>query len=199
MSKGMLGLLKLSVVRGPLNDLNEKLASSDGPKWLEKLKRFLREVYTISGDDDRSPEELLRAGCYRKIRHEVEEWLTLGKWGGLGGWDTGSPEEVDLELFQLDYDPTEEQVKDELNRRGLKEPTIGDALRFGEKYPDLQRDGSIVFLHWTVPLDLSESFRDWPHILVLGVAHGVGRDIDVMSLDDGFTSYYRFAGRRPRN
>lgn len=42
MSKGMLGNLSLAVVRGPRNDLDDKLAGENGEKWLRALNRFLR-------------------------------------------------------------------------------------------------------------------------------------------------------------
>mgnify|MGYP001571539363 CR=1 FL=1 len=42
MSEGMLGLLPLRDVRGPVDDLYDKLASAEGPKWLEGLNAFLR-------------------------------------------------------------------------------------------------------------------------------------------------------------
>lgn len=42
MSKGMLGRLPLSAVRGPRATLEEMLASDDGEYWLENFNRFLR-------------------------------------------------------------------------------------------------------------------------------------------------------------
>lgn len=42
MSEGMLGNLPLSEVRGPRNDLDEKLASKQGPMWLRAFNKFLR-------------------------------------------------------------------------------------------------------------------------------------------------------------
>ncbi|MFA6340768.1 MAG: hypothetical protein WCX27_00805 [Candidatus Paceibacterota bacterium] len=42
MSKGMLGMLSLSEVRGPKADLDEKLASENGKFYLEMLKDILR-------------------------------------------------------------------------------------------------------------------------------------------------------------
>jgi hypothetical protein len=42
MSEGMLGKLPLSVVRGPRNDLDEKLAGEQGPMWITALKMLLR-------------------------------------------------------------------------------------------------------------------------------------------------------------
>ncbi len=43
MSKGMLGKLPLSEIRGPRDAFEEKLAGEDGEKWLEAFKRFLRK------------------------------------------------------------------------------------------------------------------------------------------------------------
>lgn len=44
MSEGMLGMLPLSEVRGPRDDLEERLAGSEGNTvWLPALKRFLRK------------------------------------------------------------------------------------------------------------------------------------------------------------
>jgi len=43
MSQGMLGMLPLSEVRGPRNDLDEKLAGPEGPGFLEDLKLLLRQ------------------------------------------------------------------------------------------------------------------------------------------------------------
>lgn len=43
MSKAMLGVLPLSEIRGPVNDLIERLAGDEGRRWLEELKKFLRK------------------------------------------------------------------------------------------------------------------------------------------------------------
>lgn len=43
MSKGMLGELPLYEVRGPRNDLDEKLAGPQGKRWLRELNKFLRQ------------------------------------------------------------------------------------------------------------------------------------------------------------
>lgn len=39
----MLGMLSLSAVRGPIDDLMQKLAGPNGPTWLEELKKFGRK------------------------------------------------------------------------------------------------------------------------------------------------------------
>ncbi len=43
MSKGMLGMLPLSAIRGPRDAFEEKLAGDDGPMWLAAFNRFLRK------------------------------------------------------------------------------------------------------------------------------------------------------------
>jgi len=43
MPEGMLGLLSLSEVRGPRDDLEDKLAGSEGLMWLCALKKMLRK------------------------------------------------------------------------------------------------------------------------------------------------------------
>ena len=48
MPKGMLGKLPLSEIRGPRDDLEEKLAGPEGGKWLESLKKFLRKENPFS-------------------------------------------------------------------------------------------------------------------------------------------------------
>ncbi len=42
MSEDMLGNIPLSEIRGPVNDLQDKLAGADGQKWLAALKKMLR-------------------------------------------------------------------------------------------------------------------------------------------------------------
>lgn len=42
MPKGMLGMLPLSAVRGPVDALYDNLAGDDGERWLAALKRFNR-------------------------------------------------------------------------------------------------------------------------------------------------------------
>lgn len=46
MPEGMLGMLPLSVVRGPKATLDERLAGSHGDMWLAELKKFLRKEPT---------------------------------------------------------------------------------------------------------------------------------------------------------
>ena len=49
MSTGMLGVLSLSDIQGPMDELQSRLAGKDGQIWLNNLKRFLRKENTGSG------------------------------------------------------------------------------------------------------------------------------------------------------
>lgn len=189
MSKGMLGLLALSEVRGPLSDLNEKLAGSNGPKWLADLKKFLRKQFTLLFGDSRSKEEVLAAGHYDWVGDVAKAFIASPQFR----WGT-KREEVDIELVEFDYDPTSEQVLTEFAKRGLEEPMEEDALRFGEKYPDVQLEFPIVFLHKT-NLWLGPDGRRG--VLVLRRS-GAGRGLYCRWFDDEWIRDCRFAARRPR-
>lgn len=52
-----------------------------------------------------------------------------------------------IELIELGYYTTSEEVLAEFVRRGLELPTYEDALYFGIQYPEEQRRRPIVFLH----------------------------------------------------
>lgn len=60
---------------------------------------------------------------------------------------------VNIELVEMSLDLTASGILDEFARRGLERPTAEDALHFGAKYPDEQRERPIAFLHepWADP------------------------------------------------
>lgn len=189
MSQGMLGLLKLSDVRGPRNDLDEKLAGPDGLKWLIELKKFLRKQFTLLVGDGRTKESLLAAGRYDSVGHIAKAFVTSPSFR----W-TKEPCECDIELVEFNYDPSSDQVLAEFAKRGLLEPTEEDALRFGGKYPDEQLESPIVFLHkeniWLGSFD----FRG---VLVLG-AGGSERELGCGWFVGRWGRGGRGAARRPR-
>jgi len=55
MSAGMLGTLWLSDVQGPMDDLQKKLASGDGNKWLTELKKFNKKLATWEWKPEHPP------------------------------------------------------------------------------------------------------------------------------------------------
>ncbi|MDP4020863.1 MAG: hypothetical protein Q8P58_02375 [Candidatus Adlerbacteria bacterium] len=196
MSKGMLGLLPLSEVRGPVNDLYEKLAGPNGPQWLRRFKRFLRRQFILTLGDGRTKEQLLAAGHYDVVGVGASAFISSNQFR-----IAQESEEVDIELVELaglGRDPKEKEVLKELKRRGLKEPTEEDALRFGEIYPHVQREFSIVFLH-------AKNF--WrgtgisPSVLILDTVEK-GRRLTWRAIGESERWYgaerYCLAGRSPR-
>ena len=55
-----------------------------------------------------------------------------------------------IKLVECDYEPTDEEVLEELSYHNLEHPFYEDALVFGVMYPDEQRERRIVFLHHPV-------------------------------------------------
>ena len=173
MPKGVLGDGSVAEFRGPMMDLMEKVQGQNGRKWFEDFKKFLRKQFVFLGGDGRTKEQVLASPQFR--------WAT-------------APEEVDIELVEFDNDLTSEQVLAEFAKRGLEEPTEEDALRFGEKYPDVQNDFPIVFLHkanlWRDPygpLGALVLYRD-----------GAERELFYFWFDFRWLRYCRFAARRLR-
>lgn len=92
MSKGMLGMLPLSAVRGPKDALDNLLASNDGERVLTELKKFVRRepcwsqklfsvpfyygACHILGDDFISPAEITKA---RGVTYTVEQLARFGE------------------------------------------------------------------------------------------------------------------------
>jgi len=95
-----------------------------------------------------------------------------------------------LEFIECDFDPSSEQVLEELKRHGLIRPTAEDALEFGKKHPEEQRKRPLVFLHEPV-LD-PDGGRN---VLVLDGLAG-RRDLDLHWLDRRWAQYCLFAGVR---
>ena len=190
MPEGMLGDVSVKELHGPMMDLMAKVQGTNGRKWLEDFKKFLRKQFTILIGDGRTKGALLEAGRYDLVGVEAKAFIASAKFR----WAT-KPDECDIELVEFDHDPpSSEYVLAEFKRRGLLEPTEEDALRFGEKYPDLQIEAPIVFLHsanlWLDPFGRRR-------VLVL-FAGGSERRLDCFWFGDRWPRRYRFAARRPR-
>ncbi len=144
-------------------------------------------VFSFRVGDGHTASELLHAGRYNWIGDVVREF-TESKQFRIDP----EPKKIELELVELDYDPTTTQVLKEFKKRGLVEPTEEDALRFGKKYPDLQHKFPIVFLNAHHPWLVD---RGLPRVIVLRRFSG-GRGIVGYWLQSGWFRHYRFAGRR---
>ncbi len=145
MSEGMLGLLPLPEVQGPMSDLQDKLAGKNGPMWLSAFKWFLRK----ENPWPKFPTwRTVKLGTHKT----VEEFITAIEAGGsqLSKWARDiitkvtlakEPTELDLVVITgsdvgLEGRYTTAQVNAAAEAHGLlKCPAeVGPALR--EQYPE---------------------------------------------------------------
>ncbi|TSC69038.1 MAG: hypothetical protein G01um101456_381 [Parcubacteria group bacterium Gr01-1014_56] len=150
------------------------------------LKKF-----TLLLGDGRSKKQVLAGGHYDGITDTAKKFIASPRFR----W-ASSPEEVDLEIFELGYHPSSDQAFEELLARGLEEPTEEDVLRFGEKYPDIQLDSPVVFFHkanlWPKPdgsLNIISLFRPDGERWLACTPFGGSRQLNWNN---------QFVGRRPR-
>jgi hypothetical protein len=186
-----------NVTASQLKDLFRQIA--DGSLTGDHLQAFLERSnpfeaqsvatggFTLSTGDGRDGKTLLAAGRFDFVGDYARKFAE-GKEFPIAT----SKDEFDIEYVEFDYDLTSLQVLAEFERRGLARPQPEDALRFGEKYPDEQKKGPIMFLHepWLDP-------RGDRRVLCLDRI-GARRYLDMGWFDRQWDRDYRFAARRPR-
>jgi hypothetical protein len=120
------------------NEKERKMIRSKEPTGIQLPGRSIFPL-TLDG---RGPEELLKAGNYdwasdyaRQIIHSKFSSVATGR--------------GDIEIVLLDRD----ELPNAFTHLGYERAEAGDALRFGEQYPDEQSKGPIVFPHepWRGP------------------------------------------------
>mgnify|MGYP001613869149 FL=1 len=148
----------------------------------EMLEGLMCKVFCVTRGGKRTTEEMIAA-----TKHTfVNECITSANFPLVSGPD----EARELVAFQVDYDPTSEQVFVELEKRGLERPTHEDALKFDEAYPE--EKGFFVFLHkpWL-------SSGGGPRVLVV-YRVGAYRELDLHWFDVRWSRYDWVVGVRPR-
>ena len=144
-------------------------------------------LYAIRHGDSRSAEQLLTAANFDKVWDYAQMFV-----GSKDFPISKVAEEAEFEMVEFDHDPDTDEVLAEFARRGLERPFAEDALRFGEKYPDVQLEHPIVFLHepWRDP-------RGYLHVLCLN-DWGGKRSLSTGTIGSRWVRACRFSGRRPR-
>ena len=102
-----------------------------------------------------------------------------------------APSVREITLLGFDRELTSVEVIAEAAKAGLTRPVYEDALYFGAAYPDVQRDGPIVFLHepWF------GFFGRWD---VISLWTNAGRrEIGLEGFEERWRPDYRFAFVRP--
>ena len=139
-------------------------------------------VYGLTVGGSRDMDEMVRAGEYDGVHSFInQENFPLGP---------RAPEEVVVELVDLGRIAYSKEALEEFGERGLRRPTVEEAVHFGVRHPDAQRHRPIVWPHppFQHPADNSER--------VLVMFGGTGyRSLDLY-FDSAFGAYCLFAGAR---
>jgi hypothetical protein len=153
MSEGMLGNLPLSEIRGPVDTLYTKLASSEGRKHLTALNKMLRgenpfpivaHVQEVEGFDRMlMSKNLLDAGeVFARISFEASQIIKSKEYQ-----EDTFVDETDLVLLHFNEGPEYAHVLAEMKRLGLERPSPKDALALGRYACTPEVREEIVFLH----------------------------------------------------
>ena len=137
-------------------------------------------MYPLKIGDGRSTEELVEAGRYGY----AHSCVTSDNFPARRAPAAAVRQVV---LVALDHDSTTPEVMAEAARLRLDPPVYEDALYFGLAYPEVQRDGPIVFLH-----DPWLGFFGRRDVLCLWSNAG-RRELGLEGFDDAWSPEYRFA------
>lgn len=157
---GMLGSLPLSQVTGPVGDLFEKLAGSEGAEWLAGLKRFLRKENPWPEDPAEVTQEVLAQSLILDCSQPLDISAMLGKswsvWLGPadGNGKSGDPDvdpradalaEVDFSqvMFENCLEPDESRItgNEKLRRLNEKPGILHGGRQFQVLWSDYQARG----------------------------------------------------------
>jgi hypothetical protein len=152
MSKGMLGNLSLSDIRGPRDTLENLLAGDQGRTYLEALKKMIRgeNPWPIVSHIEEGFEIVVGANhhavtprlLFNGITYEAQQILASEEFAV-----EPHIESVEMVLLHFDKDPELAHVIAEMERLKLKRPSYWDALAFAKRYPEVQQRRDVVFLH----------------------------------------------------
>jgi hypothetical protein len=151
MSKGMLGMLPLSEVRGPRDTLEELLAGSDGPEVLEQLKRFNRKEPCWGKKDlEQAVGNIITVLSGLKLT----ERIARGKYGSVNSdinekrfpHDVTTVGEWEFKLAHPNRSISSEDAKKESEAGGWSSAKAEHLFAFGEAFPEEQRKYPIVAL-----------------------------------------------------
>jgi hypothetical protein len=142
--------------------------------------------YRITTGDGRSTEELVDAGGYAYAHSCVTS-------ENFPARHLEARRVREIVLLEFGHDVTSEEAIAEAVQLGLTRPMYEDALYFGIKYPDVQRERPVVFLH--DPWFGVSGRRD-----VLCLWSNAGRrELGLEGFDDRWSRNYRFGFVRRRD
>lgn len=162
---------------------------AQGDAVLEKIADALAgkarkpdELFPLSVNYDLPLQEAIDAGNYQGVHSAITSQNFPPTRSGQA--------ELEINLFRYKRRMTSEEVLSELDKEGFRPAELPEFLAFGAKYPELQRQFSIVGLG-SVWQD-RKGYRNVPCLYEASE----GRYLDLHWWDDGWYSYSRFAAIR---
>lgn len=170
-------------------ELNRRvLEGTLDPAWVaSELQRVVEgrgsnEVYHVIVDYGMSLADMIWAGKYDWVNSDItSEHFPITGSGKIEG---------DLVLVHLNRSASTDEVRKELESRGLRPATIAELLAFGVKYPNKQREFPIIALGsvWQRPVGRC-------HVAGLG-GSASRRDLRLYWCEDGWDGGCRFLASR---
>ena len=136
--------------------------------------------YRITVGDGRTTEELVEAGNYGYAHSQVvSENFPARHFGGI--------RVREIVLLSFDHDVSSDEATNEAAGLGLERPEYEDALYYGIKFPNVQLEGPVAFLH-----DPWFGFYGRRDVLCLWNNAG-RRELGLEGFDNPWTQDYRLA------
>jgi hypothetical protein len=175
--------------RGQSEDDILRVVDEQGDGLLEKIAdaitentRKPRDGFPVVVNYDLPLEEAIDAGEYQGVHGSITSQNFPSTRHGQA--------ELEIILMRFDRRMTSEEVLGELGKEGLRPAELPEFLAFGAKYPEVQREFSVVGLG-SVWQD-RKGYRNVPCLYTASE----GRYLDLHWWDDGWYSYSRFAAIR---
>lgn len=146
---------------------------------IEKTTKF---VYDIVVDYNQSLADMIKAGKYDL----VDSYINAKRFPLKGK----GKHELNATLFHFNRYIKSDDAIAEMDRQGYRPGRIEELLALGEKYPDLQKEFSIVALGsvWRI--------RPNDHCVPSLLWDESGRNLGIVSFNDGWGAYWRFLAFR---
>jgi len=129
--------IEVSALQGPLTELLSQLAGKNGEKRLEELKLWLKRVgagFLVEVNRALTAEQAVNAtGRVWWYKNQIE----------LDSAPVSGSARVELEFFELEYEPTPAELRDEYSSRGLR-PDLGALSAYMVEKPESADDRPIA-------------------------------------------------------
>lgn len=107
-------------------------------KLLLVIRLLSAATYTVSVDYSYTIADMIKAGKYDRIDRRIKKHFSIRRQAVRSN--------INTVLVHLDKKSTTNEVRQHLDKLGLRSARIEELLAFGEKYPDIQRQFPVIAL-----------------------------------------------------